>query len=92
METLACVDGSRWHIETEFQMEKGDVGLDEYETRSWAGGHRRIAMCLLAGAFLLDLQQDWEKKMSPSPGRRCTGWCGRCCSGSGSDYSSCSPG
>ena len=74
METLACVDGSRWHIETEFQTEKGHVGLDEYETRSWAGWHHHIAMCLLAGAFLLDLQQDWEKKMSPSPGRRCTGW------------------
>ena len=62
METLACVDGSRWHIETEFQTEKGDVGLDEYETRSWAGWHHHITMCLLAGAFLLGLQQDWGKR------------------------------
>ena len=55
--------GSRWRIETEFQTEKGDVGLDEYETRSWAGWHHHIAMCLLAGAFLLSLQQDWGEKM-----------------------------
>ena len=26
--TLACVGGSRWPIETEFETEKGDVGLD----------------------------------------------------------------
>ena len=37
--------------------------LDEYETRSWAGWHHHIAMCLLGGAFLLSLQQDWGKKM-----------------------------
>ena len=27
------------------------MGLDEYETRSWAGWHHHIAMCLLGGAF-----------------------------------------
>ncbi len=59
LETLAYVGGSRWRIETEFETEKGDVGLDEYETRSWAGWHHHIAMCLLGGAFLLGLQQDW---------------------------------
>ena len=63
LETLACVGGSRWRIETEFQTEKGDVGLDEYETRSWAGWQHHIAMCLLGGAFLLGLQQDWGGKM-----------------------------
>ena len=55
--------GSKWRIETEFETEKGDVGLDEYETRSWAGWHHHIAMCLLGGAFLLGLQQDWGGKM-----------------------------
>ena len=65
LETLARVGGSKWHIETEFRREKGDVGLDEYETRSWAGWHHHIAMCLLAGAFLLGLQQDWGKKDAP---------------------------
>ena len=71
LETLACVGGSRWPIETEFETEKGDVGLDEYETRSWAGWHHHIAMCLLGGAFLLGLQQAWGEKDAPdhpSPG------------------------
>ena len=57
LETLAYVGGSRWCIETEFETEKSDVGLDEYETRTWAGWHHHIALCLLG------LQQDWEGKM-----------------------------
>ena len=39
------------------------MGLDEYGTRSWAGWHHHIAMCLLGGAFLLNLQQEWGEKM-----------------------------
>ena len=82
LETLAYVGGSSWRIETEFETEKGDVGLDEYETRSWAGWHHHIAMCLLGGAFLLGLQQDWGGEDAPhhSPAG-CTGWCVRCCPG-----------
>ena len=65
LEKLAYVGGSRWRIETEFETEKGDVGLDEYEARSWAGWHHHIAMCLLGEAFLLGLQQDWGEKDAP---------------------------
>ena len=68
LETLAYVGGSRWRIETEFETEKSDVGLDEYETRTWAGWHHHVTMCLLAGAFLLTLQQGWgEKDASDHP-------------------------
>ena len=65
LETLAYVGGSRWRIETEFETEKSDVGLDEYETRTWAGWHHHIALCLVAGAFLLSLQQVWGEKDAP---------------------------
>ncbi len=65
LETLARVGESRWPIETEFETEKSDVGLDEYETRTWAGWHHHITLCLLAGAFLLSLQQDWGGKDAP---------------------------
>ena len=74
LETLACVSGSRWRIETEFETEKSDVGLDEYETRTpyqvrgrlWAGWHHHVALCLVAGAFLLSLQQVWGGKDAPN--------------------------
>ena len=63
VETLAYVGGSRWRIETEFETEKSDVGLDEYETRTRAGWHHHVALCLLGGAFLLSLQQAWGGNM-----------------------------
>ena len=65
LETLARVGVSRWRIETEFETEKSDVGLDEYETRTWAGWHHHVAICLVAGAFLLSLQQAWGGKDAP---------------------------
>jgi SRSO17 transposase len=73
--TLAWVAAARWPIETEFETEKSDIGLDEYEVRSWAGWHHHITMCLLASAFLLTLQQDWGEKdaaadAAPSVSRR----------------------
>jgi SRSO17 transposase len=60
--TLARVCSRRWPIETEFQIEKSEVGLDEYEVRSWRGWHHHMVLSLLAGAFLLTMQQEWGKK------------------------------
>ncbi len=60
--TLARVCSRRWPIETEFQIEKGEVGMDEYEVRSWQGWHHHMVLSLLAGAFLLTMQQEWGKK------------------------------
>ena len=63
--TLARVAAARWPIETEFETEKSDIGLDEYEVRSWPGWHHHITMCLLASVFLLRLQQEWGEKDAP---------------------------
>jgi len=62
---LAEVSARRWPVETEFQTEKGETGLDEYEVRSWQGWHHHITMALLAGAFLLSPQQEWGEKDAP---------------------------
>ena len=67
LKTLAYVGGSRWRIETEFETEKSDVRLDEYETHAWAGWHHPIALYLLGGTFLLSLRQDWEKDAPDHP-------------------------
>lgn len=66
LETLARVGAWRWPVETEFEQEKGETGLDEYEVRSWAGWYHHITLALLAGAFLLDLQQAWGEKGAPA--------------------------
>ena len=63
LETLARVSATRWPIETEFELQKSGLGLDEYEVRSWRGWHHHVTMCLLAAAFLLTLQQQWGEQM-----------------------------
>jgi SRSO17 transposase len=52
VETLARVAGTRWALEEGFERAKGEVGLDQYEVRSWAGWHRHVTLCLLAHACL----------------------------------------
>ena len=79
LETLAYVGGSRWSIETACETGKSDVGMDEYETRTWPVWHHHVTMCLLASAFLLGLQQAWGKKCPASRVRRCIGSGGRSC-------------
>jgi SRSO17 transposase len=55
---LGQVASRRWTIETGFEQTKGEVGLDEYEVRSWRGWHHHVALALLAGLFLLQLKQE----------------------------------
>jgi SRSO17 transposase len=60
--TLAQVEAFRWPVETGFQQYKGETGLDEYEVRSWRAWHHHTALALVAGAFLLQVQQEWGEK------------------------------
>ena len=62
---MGQVGASRWHIETEFELEKSEAGLVEYEVRSWQGWYHHMSMALLAGAFLLQMQQEWGGKDAP---------------------------
>jgi len=46
------VAGRRWAIEQALEEAKGEVGLDQYEVRHWAGWHRHTTLALVAHAFL----------------------------------------
>jgi hypothetical protein len=46
------VAGTRWAVAECFETAKGEVGLDQYEVRSWPGGYRHITLTLLAHAYL----------------------------------------
>jgi hypothetical protein len=43
--------GARWDIEQDFETAK-DMGLDQYEVRSFVGWYRHITLVMLAHAFL----------------------------------------
>jgi SRSO17 transposase len=44
---------SRWSIEQCFLQGKQELGMDQYETRSWAGWHHHMTMVILAHHFLV---------------------------------------
>ena len=56
LQQMVPVIGSRWTVEQCFEVGKGEVGLDEYEVRSWQGWYRHITLCMLAQAFLTVLR------------------------------------
>src|SRR5215217_3648700 len=45
--------GARWTIEDVFKLAKRQVGLDQYEVRSWTGWYRHTTLALLALAALV---------------------------------------
>jgi SRSO17 transposase len=55
---LVQVAGLRWPIESLFEQSKGEVGLDQYEVRSWVGWHRHITLSMFAFAYLAVVRKD----------------------------------
>jgi SRSO17 transposase len=62
-EELARLARLRWTIELDYRQLKGELGLDHYEGRSWAGWHHHCALVTCAHAFLS------EERLRPSPAR-----------------------
>jgi len=55
-EELVRVCDTRWQVEGCFARAKGEVGMDQYEVRTWEAWHRFITLCLLAHALLAVLR------------------------------------
>jgi SRSO17 transposase len=53
---FAWASGMRWPIESCLEESKGEVGLDEYECRSWRGWHHHMTLVILAHHFLVQQQ------------------------------------
>jgi SRSO17 transposase len=51
-ERLARLARLRWKIELDYKQLKGELGLDHYEGRSWAGWHHHTALVTVAHGFL----------------------------------------
>jgi SRSO17 transposase len=56
------ISGMRWPIETIFEEDKGVIGLDHYETRSWLGWHHHMLLVALAHHFLVRLRVHFHEK------------------------------
>jgi SRSO17 transposase len=66
---LAKTAGARWSIEGGFEAAKQEVGLADYEVRSWTGWYRHITLAMLAHAILAVVRKVAEeapKKSRPT--------------------------
>jgi len=66
---LVRVSGLRWPIEACFAECRQELGLDDYEVRSWRGWHHHLTLVLLAHHFLVRLQ----RRLDPREGGLPTG-------------------
>jgi SRSO17 transposase len=70
---MVKVAGTRWAVEECFETAKGEVGLDQYEVRSWSGWYRHITLVLFAHAYLTVVRaqaqtpKSRKKKLPPHP-------------------------
>jgi SRSO17 transposase len=64
--TLASVAGQRWTVEECFELAKQEVGLADYEVRSWHGWYRHITLAMLALAFLVAMRVTLNVAPPPS--------------------------
>jgi SRSO17 transposase len=66
---LVQVAGKRWTVEESIECAKGEVGLDQYEVRSWTGWYRHITLAMWASAFLSVIREESGAEMAPKKGQ-----------------------
>jgi SRSO17 transposase len=71
LEEMVEAFGTRWTVKQCFEEGKGEVGLDEYEVRSWHGWYRHVTLSMLAMAFLAALRANGEEVASKKSLSRC---------------------
>jgi SRSO17 transposase len=67
---LVRVAGMRWTVEESIQCAKGEVGLDQYEVRSWTGWYRHMTLAMWASAFLSVIRIQTGAEVAPKKGCR----------------------
>lgn len=67
LKELARVGSCRHGIEQTLNLGKGEVGLDEYELRSWIGWHHHMTLSMLSMWFLVSDQRRIKKTLQQSP-------------------------
>lgn len=54
--TLVQLSGLRWPLETCLEDGKQELGLGDYQVRTWQGWHHHMTLCILAHFFLVRLR------------------------------------
>jgi SRSO17 transposase len=63
LETMAQVTGVRWREEEFFEDAKGQLGMGQYEARSWASWHHHMSLVTLAHLYVTQTQRDLKREV-----------------------------
>lgn len=64
---LVHTSGLRWPLEICFETGKQELGMGDYEVRSWRGWHHHMTLVILALGFLVRVQKRLKKSFRPNP-------------------------
>ena len=67
-QAFAQLSGWRWLIETTLEAGKGEVGMDQYEVRTWAGWYHQMVQSFMAHYVLMRLRLQFKKSPGPDNG------------------------
>jgi len=70
LDQVVQVAGMRWQVEQAFELAKGEVGLDEYEVRTWVGWYRHITLAMFALAYLTVVRLHARAAQQAHPGTK----------------------
>jgi SRSO17 transposase len=75
---IAYAGLERWTEEQCFEQGKDDLGLAQYQTKTWPGWYRHTALVMAAHSFLIEMELGGEKRLgagddTAAQGRRRTG-------------------
>jgi len=62
LQEFVRISGMRWPIESIFEESKSEVGMDQYEMRSWIGWHHHMLLVCLAHHFLVRLRIQFQEQ------------------------------
>jgi SRSO17 transposase len=63
LETMALVTGVRWRVEEFFEDAKGQLGMAQYEARSWTSWHHHMSLVALAHLYVTQTERDLKRKV-----------------------------
>jgi SRSO17 transposase len=63
LRTMAQVTGVRWRVEEFFEDAKGQLGMAQYEARSWTSWHHHMSLVALAHLYVTQTRRDLKRKI-----------------------------
>jgi SRSO17 transposase len=63
LDTQALVTGTRWRVEEFFEDGKGQLGMADYEARSWTSWHHHMSLVALAHLYVMQTRRDLNREV-----------------------------